>query len=199
MQSYYLLNLVENFIGYLLKKKFKSNHQKIREVFTKIWNFIKLEQNFIYTKTIFQYTWAAWDIRSSISSSTMNVDYKRDKKERASKLTSVNSVTTILIWICADVCILYIYGVRMIYCLFEMFSDKLFSTRMKNVITLFDMGFFPLLPLLICLFIDDDTPIYFYMVENITMIYIVAKYLMRERQKKEHSFCSMKITISDRR
>ncbi len=39
--------------------------------------------------------------------------------------------------------------------MFQMVSDKPFSNRMKNVITPLDMGFFPLLPLLNCLFIDD--------------------------------------------
>ncbi len=58
--------------------------------------------------------------------------------------------------------------------MFQMVSDKPFSTCIKNVITRFDMGFPPLLP-------------------------FVAKCFDETNRKKELSFCSMKIRNSDTR
>ncbi len=87
----------------------------------------------------------------------------------------------------------------MIYCLFQIVDDKLFSNRMKNVITRFDMIFSHLSPFLSCLLIDDW---YCYLFLNASEYHndIHHSKILDETNRKEELFlCSMKITISDRR
>jgi len=74
---------------------------------------------------------------------------------------------------------------------FQIISDEPLCIRMGNVITPFDMGLFPLLPLLSChLFLHGRK--YHHDIRR-------SKILDERTRKKEGSFCSMKITISDRR
>ncbi len=119
----------------------------------------------------------------------MNADYKRRKKKITFKLTYVNSATITLIRIWANDILL----------MFQTVSGKLFSTRIKNVISRFDMGFSPLLPLSSCRLIDDWY-CYLFLHDREYHYNIYGSKILGERHRKEElSFCSIKITIFDRR